>query len=58
MKVARLLDRIASRVVNGLKTGTGIYQQQTEKELNSVLKLDSKSQQRPQDLEAYENTYL
>jgi len=45
VKVARLLDRIASRVVNGLKTGTGIYQQGTEKELNSVLKMDSKSQQ-------------
>jgi len=58
VKVARLLDRIASRVVNGLKTGTGIYQQGTEKELNSVLKLDSKSQQRPQDFEAYDNTYL
>jgi len=58
VKVARLLDRIASRVVNGLKTGTGIYQQRTEKELNSVLKLDSKSQQQPQDLEAYDNTYL
>ena len=58
MKVARLLDRIASRVVNGLKIGTGIYQQRTEKELNSVLKLDSKSQQQPQDLEAYDNAYL
>ena len=58
MKVARLLDRIASRVVNGLKIGTGIYQQRTEKELNSVLKMDSKSQQRLTDLEAYENTYL
>jgi len=56
VKVARLLDRIASRVVNGLKTGTGIYQQGTEKELNSVLKLDSKSQQQPQNLETYENT--